>query len=180
MTTEAALAPPPPPQPLPPPGPPPPARPDLIPGPRVPVPRLRAVREPARVLRPHRQPPPPADRLQAGHPRRDDLRSRLARHLPQAPAPLPVRRPEPPAVHPVGVHALLDQVPLPAVIRHRRGDRRRGRSPAAGVRGPEVFLGGGAPPHQGAVVALPPAPVPRHHAPLDPHPPRRGPPGRGP
>ena len=121
-----------------------------------------------------RQPPPPVDGLHAGHLTGDDFSLRLLGDFTQVGAPLPVRRTQPAAINPVGIGAVRDQVPLPAIVRHRRGDRGRGRPPAVGVREADILLRRGAQGQQAAGVPLPPAPVPGHGAALDEHHPRGG------
>ena len=46
------------------------------------------------------------------------------RDVPQVVTPLPVSGPQAAPIHPVGIGTPGDQVPLEAVFRHRRGDRR--------------------------------------------------------
>ena len=122
---------------------------------------------PGRLPRLDGQPPPLAVHLQPDNLGGDDFSPRLFRDLAQVGTPLPVGGPQAAAVHPVGVGAPYDQVPLPAVVRHRRGDRGRGRPPAVGVREADVLLRRRPQRQEAARVSLQPTPTPGDGASVD-------------
>ncbi len=77
-----------------------------------------------------------------------------------------MRRPQAAAVDPVGIDAVLDQVPMPAVAEHRRGDRGRGRAPAIGIGVTHILFRRRAQRQPAAGVPLLAAPVPGNVAPV--------------
>ena len=120
-----------------------------------------------RLARRERQPPLPALDAEPDDLIGDDLGRHPLRDVAQVAAPLPVRGAQPAAINPVGVKAVPDQVLVPAVRRHRRVNRGRGRAPAAGVGEANVLLRRRAQRQQAIGVALLAGPVPRDGAPVD-------------
>jgi hypothetical protein len=116
-----------------------------------------------------RQPPPVALDVEPDDLAVDDLGLGPLGDLAQVSSPLPVRRPHPPAIDPIGVSAVCHQMPLPAELRHRRSDQARRGAPAVWIRKTYVLLGRRPQWQETVRVALPPAPVSGDCASVDEH-----------